>query len=171
MALHLEFIACTSQFGPRHDGNRTGAGVDHQCLRQCYAIIAEAAAIMVLTTMPRCRMLWYTSSLARPAGAETTSPSGLCADVPPFLSDLNRSSSDINELSIPLRGSRYVKQCLLMADIVAKGVLASERATLIQDQAPMRNVDSKIHSSGFVCGAFLLSDRPVATFATKSALS
>jgi hypothetical protein len=40
------------------------------------------------------------------------------------------------------------------ADIVAKGFLASERATLIQDQALMRNVDSKIHSSGFVCCAF-----------------
>ena len=48
MALHLEFIACTPQFGPRHDGNRTGAGVDHQCLRQRYAIIAEAAKIKVL---------------------------------------------------------------------------------------------------------------------------
>jgi hypothetical protein len=47
------------------------------------------------------------------------------------------------------------------ADIVAKGFWASERATLIQDQAPMRNVDSKIHSSGFVCCAFFLSDRSV----------
>jgi hypothetical protein len=31
------------------------------------------------------------------------------------------------------------------ADIVAKGFSASSRATLIQDQAPMRNVDSKIY--------------------------
>jgi hypothetical protein len=58
-----------------------------------------------------------------------------------------------------------------LADIVAKGFLASERATLIQDQALMRNVDSKIHSSGFVCCAFLLYDRSVATFATISALN
>jgi hypothetical protein len=48
MALHLEFIACTLQFGPRHDGNRTGVGVDHQFLRQRYAIIAETAKIKVL---------------------------------------------------------------------------------------------------------------------------
>jgi hypothetical protein len=41
---------------------------------------------------------------------------------------------------------------------------------LIQNQALMRNVDSKIHSSGFVCCAFLLSDRSVATFATISEL-
>jgi hypothetical protein len=34
----------------------------------------------------------------------------------------------------------------LMADFVAKRFWASERARLIQDQAPIRNVDSKIHS-------------------------
>jgi hypothetical protein len=57
----------------------------------------------------------------------------------------------------------------MSADIVAKGFLASERATLIQDQALMRNLDSKLHSPGFVCCAFFLSKRSVATFATISA--
>src|ERR1700730_11662933 len=42
MALHLECIACTSQFWPRHDGNRTDGDVDYQCLRQRYAMIAWA---------------------------------------------------------------------------------------------------------------------------------
>src|SRR5208337_332102 len=40
--LHLEYIACTPQFWPRHDGNRTDADVDPQCYRQVYAIIAKA---------------------------------------------------------------------------------------------------------------------------------
>jgi hypothetical protein len=44
----FRYITCTPEFWPRHDGNRTDAGVDQQCLRQCYAIIAEAAKIKVL---------------------------------------------------------------------------------------------------------------------------
>jgi hypothetical protein len=42
-----------------------------------------------------------------------------------------------------------------MADSVAKPFSASKRATLIQDQALMRNVDSKSQSLQFVCCAFL----------------
>jgi hypothetical protein len=58
-----------------------------------------------------------------------------------------------------------------MADIVAKGFCAPERATLIQDQAPMRNVDAKIHPSRFDCCAFLLTSCSSPTFATTSALN
>jgi hypothetical protein len=54
----------------------------------------------------------------------------------------------------------------LLADSVAKGFFASERATLIQDQAPMRNVDSEIHSFRFDCCAFLLASCSSPTFAT-----
>jgi hypothetical protein len=65
-------------------------------------------------------------------------------------------------------------QCLLPADIVAKRFFASERATLIQDQTPMRNADSKIHSSRFdSCASFaaklLLADfcNNIGTFLTS----
>jgi hypothetical protein len=56
-----------------------------------------------------------------------------------------------------------------MADFVAKGFCSSERARLIQDQAPTSNVDSKIHSSRFDCCVLLFYSFCVATFATKSA--
>jgi hypothetical protein len=39
------------------------------------------------------------------------------------------------------------------ADTVVKGFCASERAILIQDQAPIRNIDSKICSLRFDCCA------------------
>src|SRR4029453_7033082 len=58
-----------------------------------------------------------------------------------------------------------------MADIVAKRFCASDRATLIQNQAPIRNVDSKIHSFRFDCCAFLPASCSSPTFATISALS
>src|ERR1700674_3030709 len=41
---------------------------------------------------------------------------------------------------------RATMKCLLLADTVVKRFFASERAILIQDQAPMRNVDSRIGS-------------------------
>jgi hypothetical protein len=46
-------------------------------------------------------------------------------------------------------------------------VSASERATLIQDQAPIRNVDSKIHSRRFDCRALLVVCRSSPTFCNK----
>jgi hypothetical protein len=56
-----------------------------------------------------------------------------------------------------------------LADCVAKRFCASERARLIQDQAPMRNVDSKIHSPRFVRCGFLFYSFSAVTFATQSA--
>jgi hypothetical protein len=56
-----------------------------------------------------------------------------------------------------------------LADFVAKRFCASERAILIQDQAPMRKVDSKVHSPRFDCCAFLFYSFSAETFATKSA--
>jgi hypothetical protein len=57
----------------------------------------------------------------------------------------------------------------LRADIVAKRFCASERAILIQDPAPMRNVDSKIHSPRFDRCGFLFYSFSAVTFATQSA--
>jgi hypothetical protein len=42
---------------------------------------------------------------------------------------------------------------------------------LIQDQASMRNVDSRIHSLRFDCCVFLFYSSSAVTFATQSALS
>ena len=58
-----------------------------------------------------------------------------------------------------------------MADIVAKRFCSSKRARSIQDRAPMRNVDSKIHAARFYCFKFLFHSFATATFATKSAHS
>jgi hypothetical protein len=58
---------------------------------------------------------------------------------------------------------------LLWADFVAKRFCSSEHARLIQDQAPRRNVDSKIHSPRFDCCQFQFYSFSAATFATKSA--
>jgi hypothetical protein len=58
-----------------------------------------------------------------------------------------------------------------VADIVAKRFCPSKRATLIRDQALLRNVDSKIHPSSFDYCAILLSGCSASTFATKSATS
>jgi hypothetical protein len=57
----------------------------------------------------------------------------------------------------------------VLADIVAKRFCASERATLIQDQAPTRKVDSKTHATRFDCCGFLLASCSWPTSATKSA--
>jgi hypothetical protein len=59
----------------------------------------------------------------------------------------------------------------LLADTVAKVFLAFGRATLIQVQAPARNIDSKFSSSGFDCCPFFLASCSAATFATISALN
>src|SRR5882724_1079929 len=64
---------------------------------------------------------------------------------------------------------RRVDEVRSGSDFVAKGFYSSERARLIQDQAPTSNVDSKIHSSQFDCCVFLLYSFRAVTFATKSA--
>jgi hypothetical protein len=56
-----------------------------------------------------------------------------------------------------------------LADIVAKRFCPSERARLIQGQARMRNVDSKIFRRRFDCCEFLFHRIVAATFATISA--
>ena len=75
-----------------------------------------------------------------------------------------RSAPNIGHSSASLIG-------LFGADCVAKRFCASERARLIQDQAPMRNVDSGIPSLRFDCCVFLFYSFSEATFATKSARS
>src|SRR5438128_5217483 len=59
--------------------------------------------------------------------------------------------------------------CRLLADCVAKVFCPSECVRLIQDQASMRNVDSRIHSLRFDCCVFLFYSFSAVTFATKSA--
>src|SRR6266702_3477129 len=57
-----------------------------------------------------------------------------------------------------------------LADFVAEVFCPSECVRLIQDQASMRNVDSRIHSLRFACCVFLFYSFSAVTFATKSAL-
>src|SRR5437667_9342155 len=57
------------------------------------------------------------------------------------------------------------------ADFVAEVFCPSECVRLIQDQASMRNVDSRIHSPRFDCCVFLFYSFSAVTFATKSAKS
>src|SRR5215467_3315661 len=57
-----------------------------------------------------------------------------------------------------------------MADFVAKVFRAFRRETLIQDQAQIRNNDSKEPAPRFDCFKFLFHRARLATFATKSAL-
>src|SRR5258708_7787762 len=52
---------------------------------------------------------------------------------------------------------------------VAKLFCPSECVRLIQDQASMRNVDSRIHSPRFDCCVFLFYSFSAVTFATQSA--
>src|SRR5438046_9959654 len=56
-------------------------------------------------------------------------------------------------------------------DCVAKLFCPSKRVRLIQDQASMRNVDSRIHSLRFDCCIFLFYSLSAMTFATQSARS
>src|SRR5438309_11807057 len=56
----------------------------------------------------------------------------------------------------------------LRADFVAEVFCPSECVRLIQDQASMRNVDSRIHSLRFDCCVFLFYSFSAVTFATKS---
>src|SRR5437762_10626739 len=56
-----------------------------------------------------------------------------------------------------------------LADFVAEVFCPSECVRLIQDQASMRNVDSRIHSLRFDCCVFLFYSFSAVTFATKSA--
>src|SRR5437588_8024344 len=58
----------------------------------------------------------------------------------------------------------------LRADFVAEVFCPSECVRLIQDQASMRNVDSRIHSLRFDCCVFLFYNFSAVTFATQSAL-
>jgi hypothetical protein len=55
-----------------------------------------------------------------------------------------------------------------MTDAVEKRFCSSEQARLIQDQASMRNVDSKIRSPRFDCCVFLFYSLSAATFSTAS---
>jgi hypothetical protein len=59
----------------------------------------------------------------------------------------------------------------LWLDFVAKRFWLLERAGLIQNQAPMRKVDSDIHVLSFDCFKFLFHSSAAATFATKSLVS
>src|SRR5215510_3805977 len=59
----------------------------------------------------------------------------------------------------------------LLVDAVEKRFCSSERARLIQDQAPMRNVDSKIRSPRFDRCVFLFYSLSAATFSTASTRS
>src|SRR5947208_4698307 len=52
------------------------------------------------------------------------------------------------------------------ADFVAEVFCPSECVRLIQDQASMRNVDSRIHSLRFDCCVFLFYSFSAVTFAT-----
>jgi hypothetical protein len=54
------------------------------------------------------------------------------------------------------------------ADAVEKRFFSSERARLIQDQAQVRNVDSKNHFSRFDCYIFLFHSFRAVTFSTAS---
>src|SRR5437660_712099 len=56
-----------------------------------------------------------------------------------------------------------------LADFVVEVFCPSECVRLIQDQASMRNVDSRIHSLRFDCCVFLFYSFSAVTFATKSA--
>src|SRR5438093_13301128 len=55
-----------------------------------------------------------------------------------------------------------------LADCVAKLFCPSKPVRLIQDQASMRNVDSRIHSLRFDCCIFLFYSLSAMTFATQS---
>src|SRR5438105_14873386 len=55
------------------------------------------------------------------------------------------------------------------ADFVAEVFCPSECVRLMQDQASMRNVDSRIHSLRFDCCIFLFYSLSAMTFATQSA--
>src|SRR3954453_23983899 len=53
-------------------------------------------------------------------------------------------------------------------DTVEKGFYASERVRLIPNQAPARNVDSKIHFPRFDCCVFIFHSFSAVTFSTVS---
>jgi hypothetical protein len=67
-------------------------------------------------------------------------------------------------------GATSIARCLSLTDAVEKRFCSSERARLIQDQAPMRNLDSKIYSPRFDCCVFLFYSLSAATFSTTSTL-
>ena len=80
---------------------------------------------------------------------------------------LGREPRWLNRAPVCCGASRF----LLLADCVAKRFYASERARLIQDQAPTRNINSTIQSRRFDCCVFLFYSLSAVTFATQSALS
>src|SRR5262245_4807675 len=53
------------------------------------------------------------------------------------------------------RTSARLVETTRMTDAVEKGFLSSDRARLIQDQAPARSVESQNHSSRFDCCVLL----------------
>jgi hypothetical protein len=68
----------------------------------------------------------------------------------------------------PARRRCGLEQRYDVADSVAKRFCSSGRARSIQDRAPMRNVDSKIHAARFDRFKFLFHSFGAATFATIS---
>jgi hypothetical protein len=68
-----------------------------------------------------------------------------------------------------LRTYRRIRTGPLRADSVAKRFCLLERARLIQGYAPIRNVDSRIHTARFIRFKFIFHSFATETFATISA--
>jgi hypothetical protein len=85
-------------------------------------------------------------------------------DIPAML---HAGSDEVDRMKL------FLLRCMspLMADCVVNVFCPSECARLIQDQASMRNVDSRIHLLRFDCCVFLFYSFSAVTFATKSATS
>src|SRR5215831_16387405 len=66
-------------------------------------------------------------------------------------------------------GQRIYDQLMSVSGrLCCKTILPSQRLRLTQDQASMRNVDSRIHSLRFDCCIFLFYSLSAVTFATQS---
>src|SRR5207253_10303072 len=83
------------------------------------------------------------------------------------------SKSALNMSAVPPIAPELVcrNELTRCADFVAEVFCPSECVRLIQDQASMRNVDSRIHSLRVDCCVFLFYSFSAVTFATKSATS
>jgi hypothetical protein len=99
-----------------------------------------------------------------------------CESLEPPMSQLGQERRigpvrNISALPVGTDVEADILELSLRADFVAKRFCASEGARLIQDQARMRNLDSRIHSPRFDCCVFLFHRFTAVTFATKSATS
>jgi hypothetical protein len=74
-------------------------------------------------------------------------------------------------LSDTLRRLEWSPEGLQLVDAVEKGFFSSERARLIQDQAPVRNVDSKKPLFSIRLLHFLFHSFRAVTFSTASTRS